>query len=161
MNGRGQGPMNPAAALNVRAPRYAIASASAPCTNCGNYTHVIAVCLPARHEVLRPDDDGGEAWESVPLPAVVFQIEAMSTPCASRIATVSPHYRVKSGPTETSGGWLNHCENCGAEQADYDLHCEPDGAFSGIHGAARIFLLEIDAPFEASAAGYSLDPGLV
>jgi hypothetical protein len=146
--------------VNVRAPRYSIASASAVCANCGDYTHVIALCVPARHETLCHDDAGGERWESVPLPAVVFQIEDIPEPVAARIATVSPLFRVKASTAGTGGGWANHCENCGAEQADYDLHCEPDGAFGQAH-AGRIFGMDIDAPFEASAAGYSLDPGLV
>jgi hypothetical protein len=43
---------------------------------------------------------------------------------------------------------------------DYELHCEPDGAFMpcGEAEAGNILLLQIDEPFEAVAAGCALEP---
>jgi len=87
----------------------------------------------------------------------------MIEPVRMRIAAVSPHFRPAANAADPCRGWVNHCEHCDAEQADYDLHCEPEGAFGPTHGSTprRFTVLEIAEPFAAAVAGYSLDPGLV
>jgi len=148
-------------AVNVRSVSYAIVSASEQCPSCRLFTHVVAICLPAGHEIW------DESWQSMPAAAAVFQIDGIGAAVQSRIACVSPHFRrTPAAAGVESPGWSNHCEHCGARQLDHDLHCEPEGAFGcggvgGAGGRSSLSVLEIAEPFEAAAAGYTLDPGLI
>jgi hypothetical protein len=56
--------------------------------------------------------------------------------------------------------WANHCEHCGALLGDHELHCEFDCAFmpSSEPSAAKIELLHVREPLEATVAGYAIEP---
>ncbi len=45
------------------------------------------------------------------------------------------HFRLGYGHIEADRYFANHCPRCGSLQADYFLHCEPDGAFFTLRGA--------------------------
>ena len=147
--------------MNIRSPVYAIASTSAVCAPCGAWTHVVAIIVPAGHEVLVDT-----AWDRSSLAAALFYIEDLSESVQATVRELTSWYRL--APSEARGApyWMNHCEHCGAAQDDHDLHCEPGGAFmpsaslvgdSG-KGAARIHVLDVPRGFAAIAGGYAHEP---
>jgi len=148
-----------------RAANYSILSASAVCSACGQATHVVAIAVPAAHEVC-----AGDAWELGSLGARLFYVEAVPDSARQRLELLAPWYRPASGLRLTADGsadpagacWLNHCEHCAAPFDDHDLHCEPGGAFAALPSEAvdepRILRWEVDEPLEVVAAGCGEDP---
>jgi len=127
-----------------RATRYRIVSASSPCPVCGAWTHVVALVVPA---------EGPEA-----LDVCLHYVEQIPEPVQSRMRSLAPWYRLTA-----QAYWANHCEHCGTRQDEYELHCEPGGAFMPAQGspaqaALRLTAWDIAEPFAAVAGGCSHDP---
>ena len=146
-----------------RAATYAILSATARCGACGDFTHVVAIAVPAAHEVF-----AGDAWEPGSAGLRLFYVESIPASVRQRLALLAPWYRLSLPPVvataEDAGDfskrcWGNHCEHCDAPLEDHDLHCEPDGAFTPAlvgadSGAARrVLRWEIREPLEVVAGG--------
>ena len=84
----------------------------------------------------------------------MFFIEYLSEAVRNRLRQHSQHYRLDHDERAGQIYWMNHCSFCGAQQEDFELYCEPEGAFLPIseHAAASIRLQEVSEPFAAQAA---------
>jgi hypothetical protein len=135
---------------NVRAASYYIARTSMPCPHCGAITRLTAVALAPAHETC---DGESEEWQAMAANAFLFYLEAVSITVHARLIQAAPNLAFDSY-------WANHCEHCERIVGDHEVHGEPGRGFTPQSGddAARIVLTEIVEPFEASAAGYSLEP---
>jgi hypothetical protein len=138
------------ARANVRAASYYIARTHIPCPHCGTVTPLIAVALPPTHETL---DEESDEWQSVPANAFLYYLEAVSSTVHAYLRRAAPNFRFASY-------WANHCEHCERILGDDQAHGEPGCGFTptGEDEAADIILTEVPEPFEAFAAGYSLEP---
>jgi hypothetical protein len=129
-------------------------------------TAVIGIVLPVGHEVLELDYDSDvnmratDLWEVAEAEAALFYIERIPEGVLSRLLQLSRHYRIGSSDAAEGTYWMNHCTFCGVGQDDFELYCEPEGAFTPIsaEAAASIQLSEVIEPFVAQAAGYAYAP---
>ena len=69
------------------------------------------------------------------------------------------HYRLD---LQSEGGgtfWMNHCEHCGAQMEEEELHGDPGSPFGPmpVEGLEAIRLHEVREPFAAGAGGQSYD----
>lgn len=135
---------------NVRAASYYIARTQISCPHCGATTPLTGVALAPDHETL--DDETGE-WQSVPANAFLFYLEAVSYAVHLRLRGAAPNLQFESY-------WVNHCQHCAQALGDHEVHGEPGGGFTPLseEDAANIVLTAVAEPFEAMAAGYSLEP---
>jgi hypothetical protein len=140
----------PLTRANVRAASYYIARTHMPCPHCGGLTPLTGVALAPGHETL---DEACEEWQSVPANAFLFYLEALSQAVHARLHQMAANVRFNAY-------WVNHCEHCERILDDLVVHGEPGHGFTPLSeaAAAGIVLTEITEPFEASAAGYSLEP---
>jgi hypothetical protein len=152
---------------NVRSKTYYVAHTNGRCAHCGLSTRLLALAMPNGHETLDEDmqaDTGGEpgsnAWQPANASAFLFYVAGLPDGVQGRLHHLSPFFRLAHSAAISSSYWANHCEHCGTLLGDYELHCEPDGAFmpSSEAAAAYIQLLQIPEPFQAATAGYALEP---
>jgi hypothetical protein len=159
---------------NLRSPTYYVARTNAACGDCGLSTQLLALALPRTHETLEADgagdgvapdrvdsgDSATDIWQHSDVDAFVFCVEQLPDRVQRQLQKISPEYRQARSAATQSVYWVNHCEHCGALLDDYELHCEPEGAFMPCSEAEarKIHLLQILEPIEALAAGYSPDP---
>jgi hypothetical protein len=149
--------------LNVRATRYLIVESRACCPQCDVVTRVFAFALPAGYESLNvgddtPEDESG-TWEAPGQAAVLSYVEYLPEAVAERIGGITPHYRVDHD-AETGGAfWMNHCEHCGAQMMEEELHGDLDGPFGSMpdEGLDAIRWHEVHEPFAAWAGVESHD----
>jgi hypothetical protein len=154
---------------NVRSETYYVARATSPCRHCGMRTGLLALAIPD-HETLELDasgdgvDPGGDlspdAWQRAGANAFLFYVQQLSDDVQDRLGELSRHFRLARNAATQNTYWANHCEHCGTLLGDHELHCEPGGAFapSNEAAAADIELLHINAPLQAGASGYALEP---
>jgi hypothetical protein len=138
---------------NFRSPSYYIAETEARCGSCSNWTRVLALALPAPHEIMIEDE-----WQSANTGAFLFHVSKLPevVRCLLQTARLFRSARAEDPPDLC---WGNHCEHCGSLLSDEELHCEPGGFMPGDAEAAQaISLLEICQDFQAVAAGYAADP---
>jgi hypothetical protein len=150
--------------INSRSRTYCIARSLQRCESCACFTPVIGLVLSAGHETLEsgadadgdPEAAAADSWESAETRALLFFVEYLSQTVQRRLQQVSRHYRLEYDDQEGQTYWMNHCSFCGAKQGDFELYCEPEGAFMPIseEEAAFIRLFEVSEPFEALAGGY-------
>lgn len=139
---------------NVRSPSYYIAETDAHCPLCDRRTRVFALALPARHE-LRVEG----RWQSVPANAFIFHISRLPRGVSGGLAVLTPDFRLARAKNRRETHWANHCQHCGRELSDDELHCEPGGFMPMSEAdAGAIRLIRVDEYCELSAAGYSLEP---
>lgn len=154
---------------NVRAQTYYVARTDARCRHCGLATRLLALALPQDHESLIDESqaepgDGSEpasdAWQRAGVNAFLFYVDHLPAGVQDRLRQLLQFFRPASSASTMNSYWANHCEHCGTAFSDHELHCEPDGAFVPTSEAAAISirLLEVQAPFEAAAAGYAIQP---
>jgi hypothetical protein len=152
---------------NVRSQTYYVASTRVRCSHCGLPTRLLALAMPPGHETLDTDSDadgGGEpnsdAWQAATTNAFLFHVAQLSEDVRDRLNRISQSFRLAQGANASHSYWANYCEHCGTQLGDYELHCEPDGAFcpSNEAAAAGIELEQVQAPFEAVTAGYAFEP---
>jgi hypothetical protein len=171
---------------NIRSASYFIATIQAPCQQCAAPTRLLALALPADHELLDPEADpdleadpdpgfdsdtgpqtaaepGISTWQTEPLPAVLFDVYRVAPPVQRQLQRRSAGYRYAADGAAASGAagcWGNHCEHCGALQDEAALHGEPDAGFMPMSPAtaARIEVEAIAEPLLAGIAGYAVDP---
>ncbi len=147
---------------NLRSPTYYVVQTNAACRHCGLATRLLALALPRTHETLEadPGESAKDAWQHANVDAFLFYVEQLPHRVQHQLQQISPGYRQAQSAATQSVYWVNHCEHCGALLDDYDLHCEPEGAFMPCSEAEarKIHMLRILEPIEAVAAGYSPDP---
>jgi hypothetical protein len=155
--------------INVRSHTYSVARTEVRCWHCGLPTRVLALAVPHGHETLNEDISAGsgdrenaaaDAWQRADASALLFYVECLNLDVERRLKRLSPLFRLAHSAAMSSSYWANHCEHCGTLLGDHELHCEPDVAFmpSSEAAAAAIELLDMQAPFEAAAAGYAPEP---
>jgi hypothetical protein len=140
--------------VKFRAARYRIVSANSRCAACDAWTHVVALVVPSE----MPDGVG----------VCLHYVERLPDSVQSRLRALAPWYRrtevgaglVGGEPAPAAAYWTNHCEHCNARQDEYELHCEPGGAFmpSSAAEAALLTGWDVSEPFAAVAGGCSHDP---
>jgi hypothetical protein len=164
---------------NLRSPTYYVAQTHAACRDCGASTRLLALALPRTHETLEdwpsaveaesdgaatdrdaPGESATDTWQHADVDAFLFYVEQLPDRVQRQLQQISRGYRQARSAATQSVCWANHCEHCGALLDDYDLHCEPEGAFMPCSEAeaGKIQLVQILEPIEALAAGYSPDP---
>jgi hypothetical protein len=152
--------------INNRSPGYFIACALQRCECCKKSTPVVGLVVPAGHETLEIDADAAadavaaDVWDAADGGAILFDVEYLPSAVLLRLRQLSPHYRACVSEVTGRSNWMNHCSFCGAPQSDFDLYCEPEGAFLPIApgAAAKIRLIKVREPFEAQASGYGYAP---
>jgi hypothetical protein len=138
---------------NIRSSGYYIAQTIVQCRSCGQRTVVLALALPAPHEILIEDE-----WQAADVSAFLFHITELPEE-VRRALQNSSSFRLTSGTDASDPYWANHCEHCDALLSDDELHCEPGGFMPGdADEALAISLLAIPQAFCAIAAGYAVDP---
>ena len=153
----------------VRSRTYYVACTTAPCSECGLSTRLLALALPPLHEILDAESSDGtgdcgegvpDEWQRSDANAFLFYVERLPEDVQRRLEQLSSHFRLAQSAATQSIYWANHCEHCGTLLGDHELHCEPDGAFapSSEAAAANIELLQIDQPLQAASSGYALEP---
>ena len=138
---------------NVRSSSYYIAETQALCLACDRWTRVLALALPAPHEVLIEDE-----WQPADVSAFLFYVTELPEEVRHLLQT-SSFFRLSRVEDASDPCWANHCEHCDAPMSDDELHCEPGGFMPGHADEARtISLIEVRQAFRAVAAGYAVDP---
>ncbi len=139
--------------VNLRSTSYTIAQGETSCWKCRKLTPVFALFVPAGHEYLEVGDDDDAAWELQDETAVLSFVTYLASAVAKRVAELTGHYRLDYSKTAGHSYWMNHCEACGMKQGDFELMCEPEGAFFPMEeaAAAQILLLPSSEPFCAGA----------
>ena len=139
---------------NVRSSSYYIAQTSVQCLSCDQWTRVLALALPAPHEVLIEGE-----WQPANVSAFLFYVTELPEEVRYLLTQISSFFRLIRVEDASEPCWANHCEHCDALVGDDDLHCEPGGFMPGHAGEAQaISLFEVRQAFRAVAAGYAADP---
>jgi hypothetical protein len=139
---------------NIRSSSYYIAQTTVQCTSCDQWTRVLALVLPAPHEILIEDE-----WQAADVSAFLFHVTELPERIWRQLLQISPCFRLARGADTPDPCWANHCGHCDALVSDDELHCEPGGFTPGHADAAQaISLLAIPQAFRAVAAGYAVDP---
>jgi hypothetical protein len=153
----------PNAHPNVRSSRYFIVESRMRCDQCNVVTAVFGLALPADYESLYVDDDAPDdesgTWESPRFAAVLSYVDYLPETVAHRIRSVTPHYRLDVASEAGGTFWMNHCEHCGAQLEEEELHGDPGSPFGPMpdEGLEAIRLHEVREPFSAWAGGESHD----
>jgi len=138
---------------NIRSSSYYIAETQAQCPACGRWTRVLALALPAPHEILIEDE-----WQPADVGAFLFYLTELPEEVRHLLQTFS-FFRLSCVDDASDPCWANHCEHCDAPVSDDELHCEPGGFMPGHADEAQtISLIEVRQAFRAVAAGYAVDP---
>jgi hypothetical protein len=138
---------------NIRSSSYYIAETSVRCLSCDQWTRVLALALPAPHEILVEDE-----WQPANVSAFLFYVTELPEE-VRHLVQASGFFRLSLTEDASDPCWGNHCEHCDALVSDDELHCEPGGFMPGhAHEAQAISLLEVRQAFRAVAAGYAVDP---
>jgi hypothetical protein len=145
------------AAPNVRAARYTIVESRLRCLQCSQVTAVFAFSLPVGYESLYVDDDSSDdeegTWEAPGMAAILSYVGYLPESVANRIRALTSHYRIDVDNESGQPFWMNHCEHCGAQMEEEELHGDPDGPFTCMphEGLEALRLHEAREAFEASA----------
>jgi hypothetical protein len=140
---------------NIRSLSYYLAETSAQCPCCGQESRVIALAVPASHEILVEGE-----WQPAKVSAFLFYVADLPEEVRRRLLPSSSFFRLTRPEEASESCWANHCEHCDGLLSDEQLHCEPAGGFIPEHAgeAQTISLTEVRQSFSAAAAGYAPDP---
>ena len=151
--------------INNRSPTYCIARAPQRCGQCARVFPVFGLAVPPGHETLEADagvdeTELPELWHVAEAGALLFFIENLPESVQERMRQLTLHYRPDYSEPARQSYWMNHCSFCGLKHGDFELYCEPGGAFLPVssEAGARIRLHEILEPLAAQAAGYAFAP---
>jgi hypothetical protein len=137
---------------NIRSSNYYIAQTTVQCMSCDQWTRVLALALPAPHEVLIEDE-----WQAANVSAFLFYVTELPEEVRHQLQT-SSFFRLSRMEDASDPCWANHCEHCDALVSDDELHCEPGGFMPGHADEAQtVSLIEVRQAFQAVAAGYAVD----
>jgi hypothetical protein len=138
---------------NIRSSGYYIAETSVQCLSCDQWTRVLALAVPAPHEVLIEDE-----WQPADVGAFLFYVTELPEEVRHLLQT-SGFFRLSRMEDASEPCWANRCERCDAPVSDDLLHCEPGGFMPGHADEAQtISLMEVRQAFRAVAAGYAVHP---
>lgn len=154
----------PAQSPNIRAVRYWIASARLTCWRCRGTSPIHGFALPPGHETLEVDDESGaETWESSDEATFVCYLDYVLPAAIQSMRQRTADYRYSYRRSSQTFYWANCCGHCGAKLGDYDAFCEPGQGFMPLtrDQASEITLASVEAPFAATAGGWSLGEGLI
>lgn len=160
-------------ASNIKSSNYFILESTISCWKCKRQTRVFALAFPAGHQILAlpevdeeefDSDDAYEAWANDPSSykwlsaetgACIHYIEHLPDAVVARIRTLTPHFWFDHSKMADESYWMNHCECCGMKQGDFNLHCEPRGAFLPLweKDLAQLVKHQVNEPFEACHNG--------
>jgi hypothetical protein len=149
--------------FNVRAGRYFIVESRMKCEQCKALTAVFGFALPADYESLYADDDTPDdasgTWEVPGFAAVLSYVDYIPESVANHVFSMTQHYRLDSNEAVGGSFWMNHCEHCGAQVEEEELHGELESPFGPMpsEGLEAIRLHEVHEPFTASAGVQSHD----
>ena len=149
----------PAQPPNVRASSFLIATATLNCWRCRGASRIHGFALPPGHETLDVEDASGEeSWESNDEPTFLCYLDFASPDAIEAMRRRTCCYRYTYRRRTQTFYWANSCEFCGTKLGDYDAFCEPGQGFMPLtrDEAGLISLMPVDAPFAASAGGWSL-----
>jgi hypothetical protein len=139
---------------NIRSSSYFIAETSVQCLSCDQWTRVLALALPAPHEILIEDE-----WQPADVSAFLFYVTELPEGVRCQLTQACSFFRLTRDPESSDPYWANHCEHCDELVNDDELHCEPGGFMPGHADEAQtISLIEVRQAFRAVAAGYAVDP---
>jgi len=139
---------------NIRSSSYYIAQTEVQCLSCDQWTRVLALALPATHEVLIEDE-----WQSADVSAFLFYVTELPEDVRRRLTQACSFFRLTRDPESSDPYWANHCQYCDELLNDDELHCETGGFMPGHADEAQtISLIEVRQAFRAVAAGYAVDP---
>ena len=115
---------------NVRSARYIIVESRTLCPQCNLVTTVFAFALPAGYEsfCVFEDDEPG-AWEAPGIAATLSYVDHLSEAVTKRIRAITSLYRIDVHHETGESFWMNHCQHCGAQMEEEELHGELDGPF--------------------------------
>ena len=148
---------------NVRSNRYFIVESRIRCYQCNRVTAVFGFSLPEDYETIYVNDDVPddvtETWDSPGMAAVLSYVDYLPETVADRIRSMTEHYRLDLVDEDSESFWMNHCEHCGAQLEEEELHGDPGSPFMPISdkGLEAIRLHEVHEPFSASAGGQCHD----
>lgn len=111
-------------AFTIISDRAFVASATVPCSRCGQPTEVICIYCET-------GTAAGEPLTQFTVADVLAADEALGRQLAPW-----PGFRPVENPNRDGPRFANHCSHCGAEQDDRDLHTEPGEPFFDIPRAA-------------------------
>lgn len=151
--------------INVRSPFYAIAESAKECWKCGKVTLVYGFMLPAGHETLEEtaaDSDTVE-WIKKEQPTTIYYVDYIPKSARNHISAITLDYRIDYSQATHSSYWMNHCQHCGMKQGDFDMYCEPGGAFCPMdeEDESLITVHMVHEAFEASCGGNSNDDVII
>ena len=128
------------------------------CWRCTTLTRVVALVLPAEHEVLYvADDPADDCWQVAGEPTVLSYVKHLADSVAAQLLRESPHYRVDFSQTTEDFYWMNHCGRCDAKLGDFYTFDIPGTGFAPttLEEAAAICLEEVAEIFSAWCGGYT------
>jgi hypothetical protein len=148
---------------NVRSQTYYVARTSVRCPHCGYSTRLLALAMPRDHETVHAnahDESVQDVWQRADANALLFYVEGLPRAVQKRLQQLSRFFHLAYDPGAMNSYWANHCEHCGNLLGDYELHCEPEGAFlpTSEDAAKDIRLLLFQESFAAAAVGYACEP---
>jgi len=136
--------------IGVYSSCYFIAQTTKPCWKCNEHTRVYGFILPAGHKTLENyGEDAPDSWYYHDELTIVYYITDLIPTVMERIKVFSQHYRIDFSKTTQNSYWMNHCEQCGIRQGDFEMYCEPKGAFFPMdeQSASRLTLHGFIEPF--------------
>jgi len=151
--------------FNVRAGRYFIVESRMRCEQCKALTAVFGFALPADYESLysdtdddTPDDECG-TWEVPGFAAVLSYVDYIPESVVDHVCSMTQNYRLDHNEAGGGSFWMNHCEHCGAQVEEEELHGELESPFGPMpsEGLEAIRLHEVHEPFTAWVGGQSYD----
>jgi hypothetical protein len=145
--------------INVRSSRYLLASSEHRCHRCHKMSAVHGFMLPIGHEALNVGDTEAEdEWEYGEDPTLLSHIEYLSPTVATRIATITPFYKLAFTADQNECYYSNFCDYCHARFNDHQLFAEPGEGFVAfcLEDAKRVQLLDVSESFAAQCNGLSI-----
>lgn len=117
--------------FNLRAAEAYLVRSPERCWRCAAPYRAIAFLMAPGYQIRDDDDDGetGVFWSDNRNWAFAHYISALPSPISEMLKSEAPNYRRAFSQTAQSTYWANHCPACNALQGDFELFCEPEGAF--------------------------------
>lgn len=117
--------------VRIRSSAYFVAVTSDYCWKCAEPTSLFGLFLPPGHETLEIDEDAdeGDYWLRHDGWTSLSYVTDLLPHVAARLKAFAPRYRLDFSKTTSTSYLMNHCEHCGMKQGDFEMHCEPGGAF--------------------------------
>lgn len=148
--------------VNIRSSSYFLMRTVINCWKCNAPTPVVGFGLPAGHYMLERDADDGSAplaWEVQDMPATISYVDYLPPAIAARARQLAPGFRRDFSATARASYYMNHCDDCGVKQGDFQLHSEPGVAFlvTNEAEASNIELLRFDEAFVSGHGSYHYD----